>query len=102
MSPVLELVGEVLYSRGSILRLCLLAYQLCTVEDLIHRRNQLLAVFFLGDLGMILNIIFDARTRTFTTGIVACCTLRLLFGFMDLSSELVGFDYYQGIKLRYR
>ncbi|EEF32977.1 hypothetical protein RCOM_0623210 [Ricinus communis] len=44
-------VDEVLYSLGNTLHPYLQACQLCTVEDLTHRRNQLQDVFFSGDRG---------------------------------------------------
>lgn len=44
-------VDEVLYSHGSTLHPYLLPYQLYTVEDSTHKRNQLQGVFFLGDQG---------------------------------------------------
>jgi len=44
-------VDEVLYSHGSTLHPYLLTYQLYTVEDSTHKRNQLQGVFFLGDQG---------------------------------------------------
>jgi len=45
----------VLYLHGSTLHPYPLAYQLCTVEDLIHKRNQLLDAFFLEDQGSFLS-----------------------------------------------
>jgi len=51
MSTVLAPVDEVLYSHGSTLHPYPLAYQLCTVEDSIHKKNQLLDVSFLEDQG---------------------------------------------------
>ena len=54
MSLVLVPVGEVLYLHGSTLHPYPLAYQLCTVEVSIHKRNQLLDAFFLEDQGSFL------------------------------------------------
>lgn len=51
MSSVLVLVDEVLYSLGNTLHLYPLAFQLCTVEDSIHKKNQLPVAFFLEDQG---------------------------------------------------
>jgi len=48
---VLAPVDEVLYSHGSTLHHYPLAYQLCTVEDSIHKKNQLLDVSFSEDQG---------------------------------------------------
>ena len=58
MSLVLVPVGEVLYLHGSTLHPYPLAYQLCTVEVSIHKRNQLLDAFFLEDQGSFLLHIF--------------------------------------------
>jgi hypothetical protein len=54
MSTVLEPVDEVLYSHGNTLHPYPLAYQLCTVEDSIHKKNQLLDVSFSEDQGSFL------------------------------------------------